>query len=142
VPFKQAGQQWRPETGNRMNAKVEQSAQAASPGDIVKYVLAGLIAVAGVVGFYWFAEWPGPLRGLLPVLAVIVAGIVCLPTAKGRQAREFLSETRFELRKVVWPTRQETLRSTGVILVVVIIISLLIALIDFFISSFIGWLLG
>lgn len=141
MPFKQSAGHVPPATGKRMNAKVENNAQAASPGDIVKYVLAGLIVAAGIVGFYWFAEWPGALRALIPVLGLVAAVFVVLPTAKGRQGLEFVKESRFELRKVVWPTRQETLRGTGLIIVVVIIISLLIALIDWIIQFGINLLL-
>ena len=51
-------------------------------------------------------------------------------THTGRSFREFVAESHFELRKVVWPTREETLRTTGVIIVVVIIISIILGLID------------
>jgi preprotein translocase subunit SecE len=48
----------------------------------------------------------------------------------------------FELRKVVWPTREETLKITGLVLVVVAIISLVLSAFDWGISSAIKWLLG
>lgn len=124
-----------------MNVKVEQTA-ATSPVDVVKYVLAAAIALAGIVGFYWFADWPGPLRGVLVAVAIVAGFAVFAFTARGRAAIEFLSESRFELRKVVWPTREETLRSTGVIAVVVVIISLILGLIDLIVSSVVRWLLG
>jgi preprotein translocase subunit SecE len=124
-----------------MNVKVEQSA-GSSPVDVVKYVLAAALVVAGVVGFYWFSEWPGPLRGLMVALGLVFGGAVFAFTGKGRAAMEYLSESRFELRKVVWPTRQETLRSTGVIGIVVVIISLLLGLIDLIVSNVVRWLLG
>lgn len=124
-----------------MNVKVEQTA-ATSPVDVVKYVLAAAIALAGIVGFYWFADWPGPLRGVLVAVAIAAGFAVFAFTARGRAAIEFLSESRFELRKVVWPTREETLRSTGVIAVVVVIISLILGLIDLIVSSVVRWLLG
>ena len=57
-----------------------------------------------------------------------------LTSAKGRDARGFLSESRFELRKVVWPTRQETTRMTWVVIAVVIIISLVLAGFDFIVK--------
>ncbi|MCK7594283.1 preprotein translocase subunit SecE [Pseudomarimonas salicorniae] len=124
-----------------MNVKVEQSAES-SPVDVVKYVLAAALVVAGVVAFYWFSEWPGPLRGLMVAGGLVLGGAVFAFTSKGRAAAEYLSESRFELRKVVWPTRQETLRSTGVIAVVVVIISLLLGLIDLIVSNVVRWLLG
>ncbi len=124
-----------------MNVKVEQT-PATSPVDVVKYVLAAAIALAGIVGFYWFSEWPGPLRGVLVAVAIVAAFAVFAITARGRATIEFLSESRFELRKVVWPTREETLRSTGVIAVVVVVISLILGLIDLIVSSIVRWLLG
>jgi preprotein translocase, SecE subunit, bacterial len=63
-------------------------------------------------------------------------------SGKGRDTREFLSESRFELRKVVWPTRQEAIRTTWVVIVVVIILSLLLGGFDFVISRLTQWFLG
>jgi len=125
-----------------MNTKVEQAEHAASAADVAKYVLALVLVAAGFVGFYWFAEWPGLVRALLALAGVVAAGAVIAATAKGRQAREFFSESMFELRKVVWPTRQETTRTTGVILVVVVIVSLVLSGFDFVISWLIRLLLG
>ncbi len=125
-----------------MNTKVEQADQATNAADIAKYVLAALIVAGGLFAFYWFSQWPGPIRGLVAVLGVVAGGALAATTGKGRQAREFFSESLFELRKVVWPTRQETLRITGVILVVVVIASLVLSLFDWIISLLIKWLLG
>lgn len=125
-----------------MNTKVEQSEAAASPADIAKYALAIALVAGGIFAFYWFGQWPAPVRGLVAVLGVVAALAVMSLTAKGRQAREFMSESMFELRKVVWPTRQEAMRTTGVILVVVAIVSLILSMFDFFISWGIKALLG
>ena len=125
-----------------MNTKVEQADQATNAADIAKYVLAALIVAGGIFAFYWFSQWPGPIRGLVAVLGVVVGGAIASTTAKGRQAREFFSESLFELRKVVWPTRQETLRITGVILIVVVIASLILSLFDLTISKVVEQLLN
>jgi preprotein translocase subunit SecE len=63
-------------------------------------------------------------------------------TLAGQQTLEFFAEARFELRKVVWPTREASIRTTGVIIVVIIAMSLVLALIDFVIGSVIGKLLS
>ena len=63
-------------------------------------------------------------------------------SALGRSAREFLSESRFELRKVVWPTRQEAIRMTWVVVIVVIILSLLLGGFDYIIQKLTQWILG
>jgi preprotein translocase subunit SecE len=125
-----------------MNTKVDQAQQAVSAADVAKYVLAAALLVAGLFAFYWFNQWPGPARGLVAVAGVLAAAAVMSVTAKGRQTKEFFSESLFELRKVVWPTRQEAMRTTGVILVVVVIVSLILASFDFVISWLIRLLLG
>jgi preprotein translocase subunit SecE len=125
-----------------MNTKIDKAPETPL-GDYLKYAVTLLIAAAGFVGYSYFAEWPNALRVTLAVVGLVLgAGFFAFTTAKGAVAREYLSETRFELRKVVWPSRQETLRGTGLIIVVVTIISLLLALIDLIIGSGIRALLG
>jgi len=123
-----------------MNSKVEQ--QHSSAGDTVKFLLAILVAVAGLVGFYWFAEWPGAVRGAALFVVLAVAAGIALFTAKGRALREYFAEARFELRKVIWPTREETVRATILVIIVVIIVSLLLGAMDMVISWLIRLLLG
>ena len=125
-----------------MNTKVEQAEQAVSAADVAKYVLALALVAGGIFAFYWFSQWPGPVRALVAAAGVVLGAVVMAFTAKGRQTRGFVSESLFELRKVVWPTRQETLRITGVILVVVVIVSLILSGFDFVISWLIRLLLG
>ena len=114
-----------------MNAKVEKAGAGNNGLDIVKLVLAGVLLVAGIVAYYYFADqWNGWARVGVLLVGVIAAFAVAAFTAFGRSVREYLTESQFELRKVVWPTRDETLRTTLVIIVVVIILSLLLGLID------------
>lgn len=111
-----------------MNSRVEQSGNATSAGDIAKYALALLLAAGGVFAFYWFdPQWPAVARIGAVVAGLLLGGGLFMVTRKGAQTREFLSESRFELRKVVWPTRQEAIRTTWVVIVVVIIVSLVLA---------------
>ena len=117
--------------------------QSASGGDIVKYVLALLLAIAGLVAFYWFdGQWPLGVRVLAVVAGLVAGAVVFMATAKGAETREFLSEARFELRKVVWPTRQETTRTMWVVIAVVILMSLMLAGMDLVIQAAVKWLLG
>ena len=125
-----------------MNTKASNVGPGTSANDLIKYVLAAVVAIAGVVVFYFMPAWPAPVRALLVALGFAGAiGIVSL-TAIGHQGRDFFSESLFELRKVVWPTRQEATRITVVVLVVVVIISLILAGFDFLISLAVKWLLG
>ncbi|MGV8924018.1 MAG: preprotein translocase subunit SecE [Thermomonas sp.] len=117
--------------------------QSASGGDIAKYAVAVLLAVAGLVAFYWFdGQWPVGIRILAVVLGLVAGAAVFMATAKGVQTKDFLSESRFELRKVVWPSRQEATRTMWVVIAVVILISLMLAGMDVIIQAGVKWLLG
>ena len=119
-----------------MNAKIEQT-EGTSLADTLKLVVALLLVAGAIVGYYWFDQYPVGFRAAGMIVAVVAAlGIMSL-TGLGRRAREFLSESQFELRKVVWPTRQETVQTTIVIIVVVMIISIILWLIDLFL----GWVI-
>ena len=128
-----------------MNAKVAKptkSAPSVSSADIAKYVIAALLLAAGVFGYYWFGTWAGPLRGLLVAAGLVAGVLVFSQTAAGRVGLEFFAEARFELRKVVWPTREASIRTTGVIILVIVIMSIILSLIDFVLGTVIGKLLS
>ena len=127
-----------------MNTKAEQP-KGTNAADIGKLVLAGLVLAAGVFAYSWFGR-DGNISLLVRLLGVLVALVIALAiaafTALGRRARNFIAESQFEMRKVVWPTRDETIKTTGIIIVVVIILSLLLGLIDLILKSVIlDWLL-
>jgi len=112
-----------------MNAKVEQ-ASGVSALDIVKLVLAAALLVGGIISFYYFGDVPKVVR-VLGLLAALVGSLaIAAFTGPGRTMRGFLQESNFELRKVVWPAREETIRATGIIMFVVVVLSLLLGLID------------
>ena len=113
-----------------------------SSADIVKYVIAVLLIAAGIVGYYWFSDWPTGVRMLVVTAGLVAAGAVFLYTAKGVKTKEFLNESRFELRKVVWPTRQETNRMMLIVILAVLAFSLIMAAFDWIIQICVKWLLG
>ncbi|GAB6197066.1 preprotein translocase subunit SecE [Lysobacter xanthus] len=129
-----------------MNSKVVQNRGAqpggVSAGDAAKYVVAVLLVAAGVFAFYWFSDWAPALRGLLVVAGVVAGLAIFASSARGGRTREFLSESRFELRKVVWPSRQEAMRTTWVVMLAVLILSLLLAGFDVVIQWLVKLLLG
>ncbi|MGO4223637.1 preprotein translocase subunit SecE [Lysobacter sp. TAF61] len=124
-----------------MNSKVEQHG-STSAGDIVKYALSVLLVAAGVAAYIYFDQWPGALRALAVAGGLVLGAGVFLTSGKGLQTREFLSESRFELRKVVWPTRQEALRTTWVVMIAVAVLSLILAGFDVVIQTAVKFLLG
>ena len=108
-----------------MNTKTDKAKTAgANPMDTVKLVLAVLLLAGSIVGFYLLEEKPLWMR-LLEILVVAgVAVFLALQTEPGRRIKGFFSASYMEVRKVVWPSRQETLQTTLVIFVVVLVTSL------------------
>ncbi len=104
-----------------MNTKTETQ---GSMMDTVKLMLALTIIVAGIIGFYLLDAQPLWVRLLGLLAAVGVAVFVSLQTAKGRRIADFFAAAHTEVRKVVWPSRQETLQTTLVIFIAVLLTSL------------------
>jgi preprotein translocase subunit SecE len=127
-----------------MNTKAEQP-KGTNAADIGKLALAGLVLAGGIFAYSWFGRdggIPSSVRLLGVLAAMVVALAIAAFTALGRRVRNFIAESQFEMRKVVWPTRDETIKTTGIIIVVVIILSLLLGLIDLILKSVIlDWLL-
>ena len=112
-----------------MNTKAEQ-AGGNSGADIAKLVAALLILGAAIFAYYWYNDFQTWQRLLILLGGFVVSGAIAFFTHSGQAAKDFLSESLFELRKVVWPTRQETIQTTLVIFVVVVVLSLILGLID------------
>ncbi|MCX7513866.1 preprotein translocase subunit SecE [Frateuria sp. STR12] len=125
-----------------MNTKAEQP-RGTSGADIGKLVLAVLVLAAGIFAYSWFNNTvPGSVRLAGVLVALVAAAAIAAFTGPGRRARNFIAESQFEMRKVVWPTRDETLKTTLVIIAVVIVLSLLLGLIDLILKSVVlDWLL-
>ena len=80
--------------------------------------------VLGFVGFYYFASWPVWSRWLMVLVGLATGAIVAVQSTQGVQFWQFVQSSRIELRKVVWPTKDESWKLTGLVFVVVIIMSL------------------
>lgn len=108
-------------------------AEAQTPVfDIVKQVFSVFLVVAGVAAFYYFSEVSVLYRviGLL-VVALVVLGLM-LTTNLGRNTWSFFLESKQEVRKVVWPTREETTRTTMLVFAMVFTVGLILWLLDMF----------
>ncbi len=98
--------------------------------DKLKFALALLFVAAGVAGFYLLSEQVLVVR-VLAVLAGVVAGAaLAWFTAPGKRFAVFGRETVVETKKVVWPTRKETVQMTGIVFVFVIAMAFFLWLTD------------
>ena len=112
-----------------MNSNVEK-AGGTHALDIVKLTLAAALLVAGIVAYYAFESWNGWARLGVFAAGLIVALAVAAFTAVGRSAREYLAESQFELRKVVWPTATQLRQYFVVVLVFVLLVIAYVSALD------------
>ena len=112
--------------------------EKASPRDNFLWVVGLAILVAGIAGFFYYAdEVMTIIRAVGLVAAVVIASVVDLQTQRGRSMFGFVREADEQRRKVVWPTRQETFQTTLIVIVLTIITAILLFLMD----SLFGWLI-
>ena len=110
--------------------------------DTFKLLLAIAILIAGIVGFYYYEAESQLYRVLGVVLASALAIVISSTTNIGQNLIGFGREARMEVRKVVWPTRQETVQTTFMVLVAVIIIGIFLWLIDMVLAQAIQMITG
>lgn len=122
-----------------MNSSAEVSGASL---DSAKLAGSALLLIVGIVAFYFFADYPTPLRvlGLLVISGGAVA--IALQTAPGRALWEFIADARMEVRKVVWPTRQETIQTTLIVMAMVVVVGLVLWLFDTILMGILRLLTG
>jgi preprotein translocase subunit SecE len=107
----------------------------ASALDTVKLVAAIAILVGGLAAFYVLSTYPIAVRWLIVLASVGVGIFVALQSAQGRAFAQFVQGSRIELRKVVWPTRQETMQTTLVVVVAILVMGIFFWLLDMLLGS-------
>ena len=112
-----------------MSTQVDPS---TSLGDVVKQVFSIVFVIAGLAGFYYFSEYPLLYRVLSLVVIVLIAMGLMLTTQLGQGFWTFALESKQEVRKVVWPTRQETMRTTLMVFAMVLIVGVILWMLDMF----------
>ncbi|MCF7534532.1 preprotein translocase subunit SecE [Pseudomonas petrae] len=118
-----------------MNPKAEAQ---DSRFDLVKWLVVVLLVAVGVVGNQYYSAQPILYRVLALLVIAALAAYVALKTGKGKAFFVLAKEARVEIRKVVWPTRQETTQTTLIVVAVVLVMALLLWGLD----SLLGWLVS
>lgn len=110
--------------------------------DKIKLVLSALLLAAGIAGFYVLADKALVLR-ILAVLAGAGAAIAVLwTTPLGQTGLGFIGESIAEAKKVVWPTRKETIQTTVAVFVLVVVVAAFLAVVDIGFAYMVQWLMG
>tara|TARA_R110002096_G_scaffold284947_1_gene478807 strand:- start:242 stop:610 length:369 start_codon:yes stop_codon:yes gene_type:complete len=110
--------------------------------DSVKWLVVVLLVAVGVTGNSYFSEESLLYRVLALLLLAAAAGFVSLQTAKGSAFFTLFKEAKVEIRKVVWPTRQETVQTTAIVVVVVLLTGLALWAIDSLLSWAVSGIIG
>ncbi|GAL23546.1 MULTISPECIES: preprotein translocase subunit SecE [Vibrio] len=123
----------------KANAETPDSSNAA---DVIKWIVAFALLAAAVVGNYLYGELSVVLRAAGVVVLIAAALGVAATTTKGKAAITFAREARVEVRKVVWPTRQETMQTTLIVLAVSIVMALALWGIDGIMVRLVAFITG
>lgn len=110
--------------------------------DTFKLAIAIALLAGGVFAFYWLGEVSQLYRALGLVAVAVVALGIAYTTGKGQRAWSFIQNARTELRKVVWPTRQEAVQTTLIVLVVVLLVGIFLWLLDMLLQWGYGAIIG
>ena len=103
--------------------------------DIIKLGFAILLVLAAMGGFYYYSQ-ESLLYRVLGLLAVVgIAAGIALTTQSGKNLIGFMGNARTEVRKIVWPTRAETIQTTLMVLFIVALLAVFLMIVD----SILGW---
>ncbi|WP_411360540.1 preprotein translocase subunit SecE [Pseudidiomarina salilacus] len=115
----------------------------SSSFDSIKWIVAIALLAAAVLGNYYYGETVSILyRAIGVVLLVAFAGIIAGMTGKGRRFRSFAKESRTEVRRVVWPSRQEATQTTIIVVIATAIVSLILWGMDAILVRVVGFFTG
>lgn len=109
------------------NSNVE---TVTSNADRLKLALAVLVIVAGIVGYSMLEGQPAVLRVGVFIASLVVAAVIAWASEPGKRTLSFGRDSYNEVKRVVWPTRQETLRMTGIVFAFVVVVGAFLWLVD------------
>jgi len=124
-----------------MNSKAEKSGSGF--GDTLLLLISIIMLLGGITAYYYYQELAiTPVRVVALMAVVLASSWVAAQSQKGGAFFRFLKEADIERRKVVWPTHQEAVQTSLMVIIVVIIISLFLAVVDWAIGSMVRSLLS
>jgi preprotein translocase subunit SecE len=122
---------------------MSQTEVSNSIGEKLRWWLAIAAVIGGVVGNLYFQdELKTIIRVLILFGGILLGVLIAATTEKGRKFFAFVKSANIERQKIVWPTRNETLQTTMIVIVVVIVIGLFLSVVDFSFSWLVGKFFG
>ncbi len=106
--------------------------------DALLWAASAAIVIVATGGFYYFGETSTLLRIIVLLIAFGAAVFIATKTVTGKVGWDFVKESRTEVRKVVWPTRQETLQTTGLVIAMVAVVAVILWSLD----TVLAWIMG
>ena len=122
--------------------EVNQQAPAGSGGDTAKLVVAVLLVFAGIAGYYVLGAQPDWQRWSAMVAGLVLAAVVFWSSQSGRNFGQFFFDSRIELRKVVWPSRDQAIKTTMIVFGFMVLAGLFFWVLDWFLALATKYLTG
>ena len=110
--------------------------------DKIKLLIAFLLVVVGIAGFYYLHDSAAVLRLISVLAGLLLAGGVAATSESGKRFIAFGKDSVAEAKRVVWPTRKETLQTTGVVILFAITMALFLWLVDASLMTMVNKLMG
>ena len=124
----------------KMNSKAESNKPAFT--DTLLLLVSVIMLLAGIGAYYYYQDLAiTPVRVAALIAVTLLASWVAAQSQKGGAFFRFLKEADIERRKVVWPTHQEAVQTSLMVIIVTIIISLFLAAVDWMIGALVRTLL-
>ncbi len=109
----------------------EGNREISTVADTLKLMASASILFASIVSFYYFSEVSVLIRALVIIFSLVISLLIFFRTQRGIIFWDFLQGSRVEMRKVVWPTKQETIQTTLTVFIFVLILGIFFWLLDF-----------
>ena len=110
--------------------------------DKIKLLIALLLIVAGVVGFYALGDAAAVLRVASVMLGVLAAAGMFWTSSQGKRFFGFAGDSVNEAKRVVWPTRKETMQTTGIVILFTVVMALFLWAVDASLLMVVNKLMG
>lgn len=120
----------------------EKTENTSNPLDLMKWVLIFALLAGLVAANHMFGDQSVLIRAVVAVVVVGIAGFIAAKTNKGSTFLTFAKDSRMEVRKVIWPTRQEANQTTIIVMAATLIMALILWGLDGIIVRLVGFITG